>query len=260
MSCEVEKILVKNNKIQGVQVGSGDIFLAPTVVSSIDVRQTVLKLLNEDSADVNLLSKVNNLEPAISSYMVFLGVSKKLDDLEYKTKYWCSFSHHLDERFQSLALGDISSIDQHILLSFPSAYEEKLAPSGMESICILTSVPYLDENFWKKNRLEIRDRLINRVESLIPSIKGNILVCETATPVTYRRFTGNQQGSSYGWACVPTQVVRESIQQKTNIQGLYLNGHWTNSGFGVSRVALSGYNAARLVLSQQIAKNVVQLN
>ncbi|MEW6600107.1 MAG: hypothetical protein AB1499_03975, partial [Nitrospirota bacterium] len=112
-----------------------------------------------------------------------------------------------------------------------------------------------DGSYWQNNRQSVADELINRAEKFIPDLSNHIVVRETATPLTLKRYTLNKNGSSYGWNATPAQLDRNVMPPNTFIEGLYLTGHWVTSGAGpggVSSVAFSGKKTAELIIKNFI--------
>ena len=93
--------------------------------------------------------------------------------------------------------------------------------------------------------------MILRAEKLIPDLKGSIEVIHTATPYTLKRYTNNFQGAMYGWASIPSQVADNRFIAKTNINNLFLAGHWNSlpaGQGGIPMAIFSGRNAAKQIL------------
>jgi prolycopene isomerase len=140
-------------------------------------------------------------------------------------------------------------VGDNFLVSFPSFYDPRLAPKDGESVCILASVPFVNKKFWKENTEKITETIIDKVDRIVPGLRSNISFREVATPLTYYKFTFNRDGAACGWAPTPMQVANPIFRHHTPIERLFLTGHWTLIGFGVSRVALSGYNTSTLIMA-----------
>ncbi|RJR16622.1 MAG: NAD(P)/FAD-dependent oxidoreductase [Nitrospiraceae bacterium] len=247
-SCLVEKIIIKDKKVKGVMLKNKSNIRAELVVSNCDAIQTFFKLVGREQLEKTFIDRMNRMVPSTSAFAVFLGISRRVD-LDHKCKYWYSSNSMSENGLLGFGRGGKDEIMEHIIFSFPSLYDPNLAPKNCESVCLLTGAPYADKEFWDNNRDEIAERIIREAEKIIPRISDHIIVKEIATPLTYHKYTLNDRGAAYGWACTPSQITKDVLKQESELKGLFLAGHWTSQGFGISRVALSGYNAASIIKS-----------
>ncbi|MCI0366583.1 MAG: hypothetical protein L0219_22190 [Phycisphaerales bacterium] len=70
-----------------------------------------------------------------------------------------------------------------------------------------------------------------------------------ATAMTAQRFTGNHQGAMLGWEMSPEQLGAGRLPFLTPVQNLYLTGHWTQPGGGITPVIVSAQRVARTILA-----------
>jgi prolycopene isomerase len=75
---------------------------------------------------------------------------------------------------------------------------------------------------------------------VVPGLSSLIEVKETATPLTNWRYTGNTEGSIYGFEQSMENAYMTRISNETPIKGLYLAGAWGNPGGGYTGVLRSG--------------------
>ena len=67
--------------------------------------------------------------------------------------------------------------------------------------------------------------------------------------MTSYRFTGNHEGAMLGWEMSPGQLGAGRLPFYTPIRNLYLTGHWTQPGGGITPVMVSAQRAAKVVLT-----------
>lgn len=67
--------------------------------------------------------------------------------------------------------------------------------------------------------------------------------------MTSHRFTGNLDGAMLGWEMSPEQLGPGRPPITTPIQNLYMCGHWTQPGGGITPVIVSAQRAADAVLT-----------
>jgi phytoene dehydrogenase-like protein len=91
--------------------------------------------------------------------------------------------------------------------------------------------------------------------SSIPGLKNHILYQEAATPATLERYTANYHGASFGWAGTVDQLAIGDFKRPRFIKGLYLTGHWTTHGLGISGGVYVGHDTARMILKGKAKKS-----
>jgi prolycopene isomerase len=135
----------------------------------------------------------------------------------------------------------------YVYVIAPSRMDSSAAPPGGESLCLFVLAPYRSAAFWAAHRREMADALVERAERVLPGLSACIRVAETSTPQTIERWTGNDAGAIYGWESVPGQGGAARLSPLTPWRNLFLAGHWTRPGSGISAAAYSGHLAARTV-------------
>jgi phytoene dehydrogenase-like protein len=111
--------------------------------------------------------------------------------------------------------------------------------------------PYKNRPYWLAHKDTVSETFIRRIEKeIIPRLSKHIAHREAATPHTLFRYTFNQKGAAYGWACTPQQLAIPDFRKPSFIKGLYLTGHWTTRGIGISGVAYVGYDTAAFLLKK----------
>ena len=71
-----------------------------------------------------------------------------------------------------------------------------------------------------------------------------------ATPSTIKRFTLNPNGTSYGYAQLPSQSTSKRPGNKSPIKGLWFASAWVFPGGGFTPSMTSGYNCALKILKE----------
>jgi len=93
-----------------------------------------------------------------------------------------------------------------------------------------------DYETFKKQKAEL---LINMVEEKFPGLRKNIKSYYTATPLSYRDYIGNDDGSMYGIAKDYRNPLKTFISPRTKLPNLFLTGQNLNL-HGVLGAAMSG--------------------
>jgi prolycopene isomerase len=101
---------------------------------------------------------------------------------------------------------------------------------------------------WAAHKAELENRTMARLRELLPEIDNRIVVQCSASAMTSYRFTGNTEGAMLGWEMSPEQLGPNRLPVTTPIENLYLTGHWTQPGGGITPVIVSAQRVAKIIL------------
>ena len=133
-----------------------------------------------------------------------------------------------------------------VFVSIPTLLDPDLAPAGRHIVHTFTPSRMghwqgLSPSAYGAAKQEAADRLIARLEAILPGLGSAIEHREVGTPRSHRRFLG-RMGGSYG--PVPSQRLPGLLPMpfnRTGIPGLYCVGDSCFPGQGLNAVAFSGY-------------------
>jgi prolycopene isomerase len=256
---EVKQILVRKGKAAGILLADGREIESRFVVSNADYKKTFLHLLPENATPDRFRSRVKDAKVCESFFTVFLGVNRPPEDLVSGPAPHClHFPTYMYVNFLRAARDEsyFQKAWQHI--SVPSLVDPSLAPPGKSVVTIRTwtTARYMEE--WsggregaEKNRpyLKLREKvgreMIASAERILPGLGSNIEFCEFATPITYERITGNEEGSVAGWSIDPQELyypdlLRQAQGLLSPVPHLFLAGHWTAHPGGLPVALASG--------------------
>jgi phytoene dehydrogenase-like protein len=250
LSCSVQKITVKNNRITGVILEKGGFTPAKYVISNCDARQTFLKLLGKDKLPGDFYFTLKNLTHTVSNFILYAGMDQSFDPpINTGAALFYSDHYDMDKAYLAAQKGDIENY---------GGYALRIADDKSTMNAIIPA-PYKSKGYWQANKHKFLNRLLDRITQYsIPNLTQHVIFAEGASPATLYRYTLNYKGASYGWAGTPSQLALPDFKKPSFMKGLYLTGHWTTLGIGISGVAYVGYDTARLILRQEkiIGKNV----
>ena len=129
-------------------------------------------------------------------------------------------------------------------------YPESVFREMLNSILAIT--------FTNKATNEMKNRILGQLKKVIPDLEHHLILTLSATSYTSYRYTLNSQGAMLGWAMTPDQLGAESPSNETPIENLYLAGHWTRPGGGITPVIISAQKVADLILSKQDFKEAAE--
>lgn len=252
LSSTVEKILVNNHAIGGLQLDNKHIIQSKAVVAASDARHLFTQLIDKQHSPNPFLRKLTALTPSSSAFVVYLGFKTMVSDslpLKCRTVWFSPDYVDTNKIYYETFRNKIDLRSKHILVNFSSKFDSKMAPQNKESIFLLLTTPFMNKTYWEKHRAQLTANIISRLELLIPHASKNIEIINTATPQTFFNYTGNYNGAGYGWASLPTQISYKILPQETFVNGLFLAGHWCTLGGGqggIAPAAYSGFYASKL--------------
>src|SRR5262249_25304421 len=121
-------------------------------------------------------------------------------------------------------------------------------PGGQ--IVILQKVLELDYEAvadWPAHKAEIETYVLGHLATLIPDFAARRVVHLSASAQTSYRFTWNTAGAMLGCEMSPEQLGGARPGIEAPIGNLFLTGHWTRPGGGITPVMISALQAAQAV-------------
>jgi len=242
LSSPVKKIRTINNKAAGIVLENGGFIQSKYVISNCDARQTFLKLLGREKLNTEFYDRLQNMIPSISYFILHLGVDRYFDSgLTPVASIGCFMHHDLETAYLAAQKCDIKGFGGHLIcISHDKA-----------SILALVPMAYKNKRYWENNKDKFLEFLIEQIERYtIPNLSQHIVYKEAATPHTLYTNTLNYKGAGFGWACMPSQLVLSDFKKPSFVDGLYLTGHWTTLGAGISGAAYVGYGTSKMILQR----------
>jgi len=258
----VEKILVENGKVVGVETSKGDKIKTNHVVCNASPTLTYNKLIHPKSEVPEIAYKeINARRHAVSTFVVYLGLDATADELGLKDySYFINNNMNTDELYDSL--NDLEAPKVQATICLNRAIPD-CSPPGTCIVSITTAfLPGVwddikpEDYFTMKNK--IAEDLINTLETATGApIKEHIEEIEVATPQTISRFTRAYNGVVYGYepeswdSFVPRLMT---MNDEKHIEGLEFCGGFGKRCHGYSSALKDGETAALLTLQDLIQK------
>ncbi|MEB3321872.1 MAG: carotenoid isomerase [Synechococcaceae cyanobacterium] len=237
----VTKVLLEGNRAVGVRLASGEELRARRVVSNATRWDTFGELVEAERMPAAERTWRRRYTPSPSFLSLHLGV--KAEAIPAGTHV----HHLLLERWE-----EMEAEQGTIFVSIPTLLDPSLAPAGHHIVHTFTPSSM---DTWKglgpaaygAAKQEAADRLIRRLEAILPGLGEAITLREVGTPRSHRRFLG-RKGGSYG----PIPAIRlpgllPMPFNRTGIAGLYCVGDSCFPGQGLNAVAFSGFACAHRI-------------
>ncbi|MBD3193441.1 MAG: FAD-dependent oxidoreductase [Candidatus Lokiarchaeota archaeon] len=257
----VNKILVEDGQVIGVETLNGDKIMSKHIISNASPTLAYNKLIYPQSEVPDIAYKeVNARIHGMSAFCVFLGLDASVEELGLD-----EYSYFIMEDMDTSAVYD--------------SWLELQVPKGQATVVINNAVPdcsppgtslmyittLFDPKAWEnvkpeeyfKIKSKIANGLIKQFEEATGApISDHIEEIEIASPETYARYTGTYNGIIYGyepesWDSLVPRLM--SMNDDIHIKGLRFAGGFGARCHGYSSSMSDGHTVALLTL-QDIKK------
>ncbi len=271
---KVEEIQVHNDIAKGVILDNNQEIAADYIVSACDGYSVLYKMLKGKYIPPVMEDLYHKMATATDDVVfpgcvaIFIGVNKDYSDKP-------AFASYLLTKKQSEHL--TGNYHQGISVQVRNKLYPDCAPKGKSVLYIaylsresdwLTldhqNTPDLDtstsNNKVKRRRTvayrlakkQVGQYITNYLEQHYPDLSNHIEYIDIATPLTSRRYTGNQKGSIFAWNPFCDEI--EALEKYNSRHGptlpklknFYMAGQWSVTG-GVTRAAATGRHAVQYI-------------
>jgi len=258
----VAKILVKNERVAGVALQSGEELSANVVSSSVDPHLTFEKFLEPSELPGDFLEGVRRYKFRGSSGKVNLALDalpnfKCLPGAGAHLRGAISISPGMDymERAYDDAKYGRYSRRPYIDMVIPSLTDPSVAPPGKHVLsCFVQYAPYkLASGNWDEQREAFGDNVVNTIAEYAPNIKDIVIGRQVLTPLDLEREFGLTQGNIFQGELSLEQLfflrpVAGWAYYRTPIRNLYMCGSATHPGGGI--MGANGRIASQVILKE----------
>lgn len=243
---EVVSFDYENNNISCAVTEDGKRFYGKTFISNIHPQDT-LRMVEEHRMRKAYINRIQSLENSVSAFI--LNIVCKPETFEYLNY---NYYHHKTLDVWRGVDEDNSTWPSTYMFSTPAHGENQKYAKG---IIVLAYMKYSEVKEWektlktvvkpsergeayeqfKKEKVEV---VLKEVEKKFPNIRECIQSVYSSTPLTYRDYIGNSDGSIYGVVKDFKAPLKTFMTPKTKIPNLYLTGQNINL-HGILGVSIS---------------------
>jgi phytoene desaturase len=242
-NAEVSSINVVNGKSKSITVNSEDIPF-DFVVASADYHHVDQNLLEKKYRNYSE-SYWNSREMAPSSLLFYVGIDKKLSNLNHHTLF---FDEDFDEHAKEIYDNPSWPKKPLFYMSCSSISDDKVAPKGMENLVFLIPLaPGLEDS--DEMREKYFHMILKRLKSLTGNdISENIVVKQSYCVKDFEKDYHAFKGNAYGLANTlrQTAILKPRLKNK-KVNNLFYTGQLTVPGPGVPPSIISGQIVAEEV-------------
>jgi phytoene dehydrogenase-like protein len=244
----IAKIIVKDNRAQGVVLQNGDEIYGDVISSSVDPRLTFIKFIEENQLPGEFLEDVRRYKFRGSSGKVNIALDalpdfKCLPGPGAHLRGAISVSpsvEYMERAYDDAKYGNFSR-RPYIDMVIPSLTDPSVAPPGKHVMsCFVQYAPYkLRPGLnWDEQREAFGNTVIDTIAEYAPNIKNIILNKQVLTPLDLERDFGLSEGNIFQGELSLEQLfflrpVPGYAQFRTPIKNLYMCGSATHPGGGI---------------------------
>jgi all-trans-retinol 13,14-reductase len=233
---EVKKIIVEEDKVNAVELADGSRISGKIYISNMHPVQT-LEMTETDLIKKGYRGRIKELENSIGGFV--MNIVLKKDAIKY-VKH--NFYYHKD--------GHIWDMTEHTDDNWPLCYAIFFSAASRseeyaESMTVLAYMRFDEVKKWDKTfntvsaennrgedynnfKKEKAEKLLDVIEEKFPGLRNSIANYYTSTPLSFRDYIGNHDGSMYGITKDSTNPLKTFISPRTKLPNLYLTGQNLN--------------------------------
>ena len=235
----VERILVENGRVAGVEMKDGHRIDCGCVVSSAGIDNTFNHLLDAELVErTGYARKIRKVKPSFAHLGVYVGLKGTAEELGLpRTNFWIYPSNDYDAAVEAF-MQDADAPFPVVYISFPSAKdpEYETRHPGTATIEIVAPAPYAWFDQWRDRtwgkrgedydafKAQLGERLMDYVYAKLPHLRDKVDYYEVSTPLSTNWFGGYQHGELYGLEHSPERLRQTWLRPRTTIPGLWLTG------------------------------------
>ncbi len=248
----VNRILVENGRVAGVELLNGEIYQCNTVFSNVNPICTAMKMLPQEEVPEKYKKEIYAPEIGVSAVSVYLGLNASPEELGLNAhETFINETYDANQAYENFTKLEPP---KYIVAACYNHVDDTISPPGTCQL-VLTTLQLgklwhnVSPDQYHKMKDYLGDKMVDLVEQTIcPNIRDHIEVAEVATPLTYYRYSKNLDGAIYGYTQDVLNGPLLRLKSRGAIPGLYQVGAWTNFGGGFSTTILSGRIAAGMYL------------
>lgn len=236
----VKRILTEKKRAVGIELENGEVHKADWIISAADGYSTIYKMLEGKYTNGKIDRLYNHNKVFTPVIQVSLGVDADL------SSYPHAFTLYDEKTSGGIPINGCTI--RHY------CYDPTLAPKGKSVVIVLMNTDYEkwsplanDRRAYEAVKKVVTQTAIEYARSIYPGIEGKIEVSDTATPLTYIRYTNAWKASFEGWIPNAENLKTQIPKKLPGLRNFRMAGQWVEPGGGIPMAVMSGRNALYMI-------------
>ena len=238
----------ENGLITSVALENGETVRGKQFISNVHPAVTI-DIFGENRFMSVYRNRIKNLPNSISTFLVHLSFHENtFEYLNYNI-----YQHHIDSVWGGIDYDEATWPQTYFVCTPYISRNKKYA----ESMSIMTYMKSSETERWAHTsntvaepgkrdsdyalfKKEKEEKVLKKIEEVFPDIRSKIKSVHSASPLTFRDYIGNRDGSLYGVLQNSNAPAKTQINTKTRIPNLHLTGQ-NISMHGILGVTVSAF-------------------
>ncbi len=239
LNATVEKIIVDQKKVQGIELNDGSRIISQLIVSNADPAYCYSHLISTEHQKYTTRIKGRMAKFSMGLFVLYFGTTRTYPDVAHHT-IW------LGSQYQSLLTDifdkKILSQDFSMYVHRPTATDASFAPMGCDSFYVLVPVPNLQGDVdWSIEAKLLQNKIVAALSrTLLPDLDKHMVADFYKTPEDFKKDYLSMHGAGFSIAPLFRQSAWFRYHNRgEGIAGLYHVGAGTHPGAGLPGVITS---------------------
>lgn len=251
----VNKILVHDGAVRGVQLADGSVINADIVISTSSIRTTALDLCEPGSLPQDYLDRARTIKGSLSGVQLKIALNKKLVDggilfgvQGHNKDLFNTETSDIGDFFARAGQGRLPDLTGYYC-PVTTNFDPSLAPPGHQLLTFLIGAPATDVEL-VDDSAKWEDAALNAARTIIPHLDRHIVFVDRTSTHWLEHWIGKQYGPAISTAQTPDQVGANRPSVATPVRGLYIAGDGAGGrGVGTELAADSAMECAERILA-----------
>ncbi|MDP9242311.1 MAG: NAD(P)/FAD-dependent oxidoreductase, partial [Actinomycetota bacterium] len=257
-NARVDRMLVRDGRVRGAVIDTGEEFRAPLVVTACHPHITFLRQIDREDLPEDFVRDIENYKTRSGTVKINLAISRIPEfrddpgagpEIQGGSIMIAPNLRYLERAFEEARAGRAAT-SAFSETCIPTVYDRTLAPEGTHVMSMFTQwVPHEWAQERHQDELEAyADRLLDIHEDFMPGLKDAVLARQVIGPWQMEHEFNLIGGNIFHGELAPNQLFHMRpapgyADYRTPIRGLYQASSATHAGGGVT--GMPGHHAVR---------------
>jgi len=246
LNAPVKQLVVKQGRVTGVLLASGENVEADEVIINADFSYAMTGLVEQGTLKKYSRQKLDHKLFSCSTYMLYLGVDKTYDLPHHSIVFSRDYNKYINDVANYREVGD----DLSIYIRNASVTDPTIAPKGMSNIYILVPVANNRSGIKWSEKKEFRNNVLNilKQRTALSDLDKHIVVEKIITPEDWEAKYNVFIGATFNLGHTLMQMLYFRPHNKfEELDNCWLVGGGTHPGSGLPTIYESGRITANLL-------------